>query len=207
MIVESKEFSTNAGPPEIIFTDESGPLDLRAIYGRSAPLQVDLGCGDGSFLVAAAVANPDRDFLGIERLLGRVRNASRKIELSKLLNARVWRGAISDAVRLLPPNSVEVFYLMFPDPWPKRRHFRRRLVTEKFLFSIHQALVSQGLLRIATDQIDYFRKIELLAAHSPGFITASDEQIQPAPSTFEKRFSRAGAEIYRLVLRKISPVT
>lgn len=207
MIIESEKLSTTAGPAEFILADESAQLDLHSIYGRCAPLHVDLGCGDGSLLVAAAAANSDQDFLGIERLLGRVRSASRKIELSKLPNARVWRGDISDVVRLLPPSSVDVFYLMFPDPWPKRRHFRRRLVTEKFLCCILRTLVPRGLLHIATDQIAYFRKIESLASASPGFVTMSDTRIQPAPTTFEKRFNQAGAEIYRLVLRKVSPVT
>jgi tRNA (guanine-N7-)-methyltransferase len=74
------------------------PLDLRSIFGRRAPVEVDLGCGDGTFLAALAAENPDTDFLGIERLLGRVRSACRKIERNGLTNARILRFEISYAV-------------------------------------------------------------------------------------------------------------
>lgn len=184
------------------------PLNFVELFGRSAPVQVDLGCGDGLFLAAAAAANPAQDFVGVERLLGRARSACRKITTGELTNARVLRCDISCAVQsLLPPGSVGVFHLMFPDPWPKRRHAPRRIVTKTFLDSIHRALVPYGTLRITTDQIDYFRKIESLAAGAPGFLRTADEQAQSGSSTFEKRFRQSGAEIYRLVLRKVSPVT
>jgi tRNA (guanine-N7-)-methyltransferase len=179
---------------------------LEAIYGRSAPIEVDLGCGDGSFLVEIAAANPARDFLGIERLVGRVRSVRRKIAQRELANARVLRVENSYAVRqMLPPASVALFHLMFPDPWPKRRHWRRRVVTEDFLASIHRALVPHGLLRVATDQADYFQEIERLAGQSTQFVIGSDPEPDRPPSTFEKRFSQS--EIHRLVLRKISDVT
>ena len=124
----------------------------------------------------------------------------------ELANARILRVETSYAVRqMLPAASVAVFHLMFPDPWPKRRHWRRRVVTEDFLASIHRALVPQGLWRIATDQIIYFREIERLAGQSTQFVISSDPEPHRAPSTFEKRFSES--EIYRLVLRKVSDVT
>jgi tRNA (guanine-N7-)-methyltransferase len=99
-------------------------LDIEKVFGRSAPLQVDLGCGDGSFLCALAQRNPDQNFLGIERLLGRIRSAARKAAM--VGNVRLLRMESSYAVRyLLPAGLVETFYLLFPDPWPKRRHWRR----------------------------------------------------------------------------------
>lgn len=194
-----------AWEPEIIPADYFAPLDIQAIYGRRAPLEVDLGCGDGSFLVANAVADPARDFLGIERLAGRVRRVCRKIGFTQATNARVLRVESSYAVqRFLPPASVEVFHLLFPDPWPKRRHWGRRVVTEDFLGAIHRALVPRGTLRIATDQIDYFQEIERLAGQSTHFVTSSDTESGPAISTFEKRFRQSDLEIHRLVLRKVS---
>src|SRR4029077_12934920 len=76
-------------------------------------------------------------------------------------NVRLLQMEISYAVRyLLPPGSVEVFYLLFPDPWPKRRHWRRRIVNENFLRAINQTLISGGTLHIATDCVDYFEKIK-----------------------------------------------
>jgi tRNA (guanine-N7-)-methyltransferase len=205
-MLQSQEFPGLAPDAEIAPANYFAPLDLAAIYGRSAPLEVDLGCGDGSFLVEIATANPARDFLGIERLHGRVRRAQRKIILRELTNARVLRVETSYAIgQMLPAESVALFHLMFPDPWPKRRHWCRRIVTADFLASVHRALVPHGLLRVATDQTDYFREIERLASQSTQFVISSDPEPRRPPSTFEKRFSQS--EIYRLVLRKVSDVT
>ncbi|MEY2520239.1 MAG: tRNA (guanine-N7-)-methyltransferase [Verrucomicrobiota bacterium] len=203
----SEDISAPAFQAEIVLDDALTPLNLYELFGRTAPLQVDLGCGDGSFLAASAAANPGQDFLGVERLLGRTQTACRKIIMGELTNARVLRCDISRAVQsLLPPGSVDFFHLMFPDPWPKRRHASRRIVTKTFFAFIHQTLAPHGTLRITTDQHDYFRKIESLAATSPGFVPTVDEQRQSGSSTFEKRFRQSGTEIYRLVLRKVSPL-
>ncbi len=205
-MLQSREFPALAPDAEIVPANYFAPLDLGTIYGRNAPIEVDLGCGDGSFLVEIAVANPARDFLGIERLIGRVRRAHGKITQRDLTNARILRVETSYAVRqMLPANSVSLFHLMFPDPWPKRRHWRRRVVTEDFFTSIHRALAPDGLLRIATDQVTYFREIERLAGQSAHFVISSDPVPYRATSTFERRFNQS--EIYRLVLQKVSDVT
>jgi tRNA (guanine-N7-)-methyltransferase len=191
---------------EIIPANYFAPLDLEAIYGRNAPIEVDLGCGDGSFLVEIAAGNPARDFLGIERLPGRIRSAQRKITDRRLTNARILLVETSYAVeKMLPANSVTQFYLMFPDPWPKRRHWGRRVVTKDFFASIHRALAPHGVLRIATDQVDYFQEIERLAREATQLAVSLDPEPPPARSTFEKRFSQS--EIYRLRLVKVSDVT
>ena len=205
---------------ELIPETYVAPLDLLAIFGRVAPLQVDLGCGDGSFLCELAQLHPDRDFLGIDRLVGRVAKACRKAIAVE--NVRILNVESSYAVGyLLPEGSVETFYLMFPDPWPKRRHHRRRIVTKDFLESTHRALENGGILQIATDQFDYFRQIERLAHASSLQISEKLDGLKPSslgeetssgknnnfPLTkFERRFSALGAPIYRLALRKISPV-
>jgi tRNA (guanine-N7-)-methyltransferase len=181
-------------------------LDLPKIFGRPAPLHVDLGCGDGSFLIDIAARMHEKNFLGIERLLGRVRSATRKA--AQLNNVRILRAETSYAVRyLLPRQSVEVFHLLFPDPWPKRRHQQRRLVTADFLHAICAALVENGILRIATDQADYFEQMRRLAEKSKDFaVTGLNGDDDFPASTFEKKFKSKGAPIYRLELRKISPV-
>ena len=194
---------------ELIPETYVAPLDPVAIFGRVAPLQVDLGCGDGSFLCELAHLHQDKNFLGIERLVGRVAKACRKA--SPLDNVRVLNVESSYAVGyLLPKASVETFYLLFPDPWPKRRHQRRRIVRLDFLDSIHRALEDGGSLRIATDQLDYFEKIRVLAENYSGFTIVDpnvDSDRNDLPLTkFERRFSALGAPIYRLALRKISPV-
>jgi tRNA (guanine-N7-)-methyltransferase len=197
-------------------------LDPKQIFGRMAPLHVDLGCGDGSFLLQMAELHPDKNFLGIERLAQRVSKAGRKA--NSVENVRVLRLQTEYVVEfLLPPQSAETFYLLFPDPWPKRRHHRRRIFTTHFLHAIHEALEPGGILHVATDDLDYFQHIErvaLAAANESarkvdcfkrstgrGFRIAESEGWQLPETKFERKFRAAGLAIYRLSLRKISPVT
>src|SRR4051812_38330927 len=125
---------------EIIPDNYFAPLNFQSIYGRTVPLEVDLGCGDGLFLAGIAADNRDHSFLGIERLRGRVLRTRSKIARLELSNARVLLIETSYAIQyLLPSESVAVFHLMFPDPWPKRRHQGRRVMSRNFLMSIHRA--------------------------------------------------------------------
>jgi tRNA (guanine-N7-)-methyltransferase len=180
-------------------------LELEKIFGRKAPLHVDLGCGDGLFLCTLAQRLSDKNFLGIERLSGRVRSAARKA--ATLSNVRLLQMESSYAVSyLLPAGSVETFYLVFPDPWPKRRHHRRRIVTPDFLSSIHTALTNDGVIYIATDYLDYFRKIKQIAESNPGF-AIDDADVDLPQSKFGLIFGQKGAPIYWLALREVSPVT
>ena len=181
-------------------------LDLVQLFGRSAPLHVDLGCGDGSFLCEMAQQFPEKNFLGIERLTKRVEKVRRKAE--KIENVRVLRADTLFAVRcLLPKNSVETFYLLFPDPWPKRRHQFRRIFTRDFLEAIAVALEKHGILRVATDQLDYFHQIERLSRAHLQFqvVPPSLDAVLPV-TRFERKFREQDAPIYRLTLRKTSPV-
>jgi tRNA (guanine-N7-)-methyltransferase len=181
------------------------PLHVEKIFGRKAPLHVDLGCGDGSFLCALAQHMPEKNFLGIERLLGRIRSAARKT--TNIGNVRLLRMESSYAVRhLLPAGSVETFYLLFPDPWPKRRHWPRRIVTGDFLRATSEALVKNGTLLVATDHFDYFEKIEGIARANPDFTVASPGAVDLPLTKFEQQFRAQGVPIQWLEARKISPV-
>ena len=145
-------------------------LDPREIFGRVAPFVVDLGCGDGSFLAAMAKSHPARDFLGIERLAGRVRTAARKA--SDLPNVRVLRVETAYAVRyLLPADSVKAFYLLFPDPGPSDAIIAGESSLADFLETLISALASGGVLHVATDQRDYFEEMQRVAGTSARFRT------------------------------------
>ncbi|HMG06120.1 MAG TPA: hypothetical protein VK581_11705 [Chthoniobacterales bacterium] len=193
---------------EFVPADYFHAVSLAEVFPRAASIEVDLGCGDGAYLAARAGQDRDRNFLGIERLQGRVRSACRKILHADLTNARILRVEIGYAVtHLFPARSVEVFHLMFPDPWPKRRHSRRRVVTEDFLAAICRALTATGSLRIATDQTEYLREIERLIARLPQFIVTPSRDAPDPRSTFEQRFRQDEVEIHRIVLRKISEGT
>jgi tRNA (guanine-N7-)-methyltransferase len=191
---------------ELIPESCTARLDPLEIFARAAPLHVDLGCGDGAFLFALATRMPEKNFLGVERLAGRVERACRKA--ARIDNMRVLHFETAYAVEyLLPERSVETFHLLFPDPWPKRRHHRRRMVTKDFLRTIWATLEENGILRIATDHLDYFTRISRLAEESSlfAFMQPSGENNFPV-SAFEKKFASTGARIYRLELRKVSPV-
>jgi len=182
------------------------PLDWSEIFPRHAPIEIDLGCGDGAFLLAMARRNPEHNFLGIERLLGRVSKVCRKIAREGLKNARVLRLDVAQAVaNLLPADSIAAFHLLFPDPWPKRRHCHRRAFTTEFLSSIYRALSSGGLFYIATDHADYFHQIERVIAAADAFFVSAEQHDFPL-TTFEQKFLRRGISIQRLLLRKSSPV-
>ena len=192
---------------ELVPEMQAARLDVAELFGRSAPLHVDLGCGDGSFLCEMGQQFPKRNFLGIERLTKRVEKVRRKAE--KIDNVRVLRADTLFAVRyLLPKNSVEAFYLLFPDPWPKRRHQFRRTFTRDFLDAVADALEKNGVLRIATDQFDYFYQIERLSRAHLQFqavVRSPDDAVLPV-TKFERKFREQDVPIYRLTLRKTSPV-
>jgi tRNA (guanine-N7-)-methyltransferase len=196
-----------------LYVIELGPemqvarLDVAELFGCSAPLHVDLGCGDGSFLCEMARQFPKKNFLGIERLTKRVEKVRCKAE--KIENVRVLRADTLFAVRyLLPKNSVETFYLLFSDPWPKRRHQFRRTFTRDFLDAVADALEKDGVLRVATDQLDYFHQIERLSRADLQFQAVAlspDDAVLPV-TKFERKFREQDVPIYRLTLRKTSPV-
>jgi tRNA (guanine-N(7)-)-methyltransferase len=143
-------------------------LPLAEAFPRRAPLEIDLGCGDGLFVAAMAEQHPERNFLGIERLRGRVASACKKIAARGLTNARIVRVDLAVALaELLPAASVSRFHLLFPDPWPKRRHHVRRIVTPEWLRLVARALVPGGSIRMVTDEVEYFAQMQRALAAVP----------------------------------------
>src|ERR1051326_481058 len=123
------------GSPGLIYPLASilEPLDLDGMFPQGGLLEVELGSGDGSFLVSYAKAFPERNFIGVERLLGRIRKMDRKGRRAGLCHLRAVRIESSYFLRyLLPPHAANALHLYFPDPWPKRKHRRHRLVNPDF---------------------------------------------------------------------------
>lgn len=136
-------------------------VEKTGIFEAAAPLEVDLGCGDGSFLLAMAGHFPDRNFLGVERLLGRVRKVCRRAARAGLDNLKVLRLESRYTVEwLLGPASVSRLHLLCPDPWPKARHHRRRLIQPEFLEAVEQVLEPGGEFLFKTDHDGYFEWAE-----------------------------------------------
>lgn len=168
----------------VIPTDWSAPLNLAAAFGRTPQrLEVDLGCGKGRFLVARAAAHPETSFLGLDRQTRRLAKVERKAQSAQLANIRLLHAEASYAVTyLLPPDSVAAYYVFFPDPWPKRRHHRRRLFDAAFLDALAATLMPGGCIHLATDHLDYFTNIRRLLAgdvrlvEREPFITSDEER-------------------------------
>lgn len=156
----------------IIPTDWTAPLDLPAVFGRRPHrLEVDLGCGKGRFLLARAAAHPETSFLGLDRQTRRLAKVERKAQRAQLDNIRLlYAEAAYAVVHLLPPGSVAVYYIFFPDPWPKRRHYRRRLFDAVFLDALADTLIPGGCIHLATDHLDYFESIRRLLAGDARFV-------------------------------------
>ena len=155
----------------ITVTDPCRPLPVA--FNASRPREVEVGCGKGRFLTARAAAHPETDFLGIERMLGRVHSFDEKCRRLKLANAHVLRlEALYTFWYLLPAHGVHTVYVFFPDPWPKRKHHSHRLFGPLFLKALWKRLETGGRIEFATDHAEYFR-----------FVT---EECFPASSAFRR---------------------
>jgi tRNA (guanine-N7-)-methyltransferase len=182
-------------------------LGVAEIRRPGRPLEMDLGCGDGLFLAAMARRHPERDFLGVERLLGRVRKVSRKIRDGGLVNARVLRLESRYVVEwMLPPEVLRRCHLLCPDPWPKGRHQRRRLVDRRFLDALWLVLEWGGEFRFLTDHEGYFDVVaDEVSAHAGYAAHGSDGEDGVFPDTdFQRQWQAAGRTMHELRVRKVS---
>ncbi len=180
------------------------PISLGKLFTKDQPLEVELGSGDGSFLVAYAGQHPERNFIGVERLLGRMRKLDRKARRAGLQNLRGVRIESSYFLEyLLPPLTAAALHIYFPDPWPKRKHRRYRLVNERFPALARQALAPAGAVYLRTDDRDYFDQMAEVFASSPDFAPCETPQDLSAQLTdFEKDFQARGIQTLRLAFRK-----
>ena len=172
----------------------------------SRPLEIDLGCGDGSFLIAMAMQHPERNFLGVERLAGRVAKVAKKIAAAGLNNARVLRLESAYTVGwLLPAASVARLHLLCPDPWPKKKHHGRRLMAiEEFQRGLERILEPQGEFLFKTDDAEYFDVGTAEFDALPAFerLDWPEEAFFYAQTDFERQWLRQGRTLQRARWRK-----
>lgn len=171
-------------------------------WQHPGPHELDLGCARGKFLVAVAEQFPETRFLGIERQSDRVLRARRKIARLGLRNAWAIQGEILTCLReQVPAASVQRVHLLFPDPWPKRRHAARRIFQPEFLRAIERLLQTGGILRFVTDQLEYHRSVAAWWTQEPGWtLQAGEVEPNPWPPTeFQSRFLAAGLPVYTLL--------
>lgn len=146
------------------------PADWAALFGRRAPLVVEIGFGNGLFLVDLARRLPDANVLGLEISIPSIRSAARKVARMDLTNVRLMQADANSALHVLcEPESIERVYINFPDPWPKKNHAGRRLIDDAFLCLLASRMRSGGHLDIATDHDEYAAQITGCLQRSPHF--------------------------------------
>ncbi len=182
-----------------ILTSILDPVPVDRLFPQPQPLELELGSGDGSFLVQYAQAHPDRNFIGVERLLGRLRKTDRKVRRAGIENVALIRiEAAYFFEYLLLPGSVQAVHIYFPDPWPKRKHRRHRLVNERFPELARRVLAPGGWVFLRTDDADYFGQMTQVFSAHPGFGGApAPPELEAMPTDFERDFVARGLRVYR----------
>ena len=185
------------------------PLDLCALFGRKAPVHVEIGFGNGDVLAAMAARHPEYDYLGIEVHRPGIGALLRRLEAAGLGNARVMRADAKEVLaRNIPDAALSAVNIFFPDPWPKKRHHKRRLIQPEFAELVRRKLQPGGMLHLATDWRDYAEQMLDVLSQTPGFEnTAGAGAFAPRPSVrpptrFEERGRRLGHEVYDLSFRR-----
>jgi tRNA (guanine-N7-)-methyltransferase len=167
-------------------------------------MEVEIGSGKARFLIEAARRAPDHDFLGIELSLSYYRICRDRVDRSGLSNARVVRADARHFVEAsLAPSSVSAFHVYFPDPWPKKRQRKRRLLDGVFLEILASRLKEGGCVRIVTDHADYGSGIDPLLATVADLERLEWSDMPPPPAThYEIKYRQEGRQIQRFLLRR-----
>lgn len=204
---------------ELLFTPANYFRELKKeqlFSDVSKPLEVDLGCGDGSFIEEMGALHPERNFLAVERLIGRVEGTVKRLRRRGLTNVHVLRLESAYTVAwLLPTASVSRVHLLCPDPWPKKKHHDRRMVNNQdFLRGLERILIPGGEFLLKTDDAEYFENAleSMIQLSQPDGVTTKHgvflreewpEDAFPYASTgFEKHWLSMGRSIYRARWRK-----
>lgn len=181
------------------------PYDWEEVFGRNAPVELELGSGDGGFILEMARRNPGTDYLAVERLMGRARKIVKRTMESGLPNLKTLRLDSNYVVgRLCPPRSVRCVWILFPDPWPKARHHRRRLIQPEFLEALARILEPGGEVRFATDHEEYFQWACEVWTAEAGWSSGSPWDGKEDPVTdFQREFEKEGRGVHRASWRPI----
>jgi tRNA (guanine-N7-)-methyltransferase len=191
--------------------DLDGRIDFIQIFGRRGPVHIEIGSGKGTFLLKQATAQPDENFLGIEWARKYYRYAVDRIGRWGLENVRIIRtDAAVFLAEFIDDSSVDFFHIYFPDPWPKKRHHKRRLIRDVNLENLLRCLKTGGQLKIATDHADYFEVIQELINSQKQRLeeiqflqTASADTGEWVGTNFERKYIKDQRPIYTLAVKKI----
>lgn len=185
------------------------PLSLDTLFGRRAPRSVEIGFGNGDNLAKTAAAHRERDYLGIEVHRPGVGRLLLALEEGQLTNVRlICHDAVEVLAQQIPPASLDEVVILFPDPWPKKRHHKRRLVQGAFVELVTERLAPGGLIRMATDWQPYAEEMLATLRANPRLLNlAADGAYIPRPADrivtrFERRGERLGHDVWDLAFRR-----
>lgn len=188
--------------------DASGPLELATLFARPASVILDIGFGDGEALALQAQQQTHRNFLGVEVHRPGVGSLLRKLAADDLDNVRVIVGDANEVLQALPDAALAGVHVYFPDPWPKKRHHKRRLLQAPFVALIARKLQPGGVLHVATDWADYAAQVLGACDADPDLVNiAGPGRFVPRPAArpltkFERRALAAGRRIHDLQYRR-----
>nr|WP_233513993.1 tRNA (guanosine(46)-N7)-methyltransferase TrmB [Micromonospora craterilacus] len=185
---------------------DAAPFDPAGLFGRRAPLVVEIGSGMGDTTVEMAAADPDRDYLAVEVHTPGIANLLDLVHLRGLGNVRVAEGDALELLRLLPPDSLDAVHAFFPDPWPKSRHHKRRLIQPTHVALLRSRLAVGGTLHCATDWAEYAESMRVTLDADPGLVNLHDG-FAPRPAhrpvtRFERRALTAGRPVADLLYHR-----
>ncbi len=185
------------------------PLSLDTLFGRQAPRSIEIGFGNGDNLAKMAAAHPERDYLGIEVHRPGIGRLLLALDEGRLTNVRlICHDAVEVLALQIPPQSLDEVIILFPDPWPKKRHHKRRLVQSAFVELVTGRLAPGGLIRMATDWQPYAEEMLATLQANPRLQNlAADGTYIPRPpdripTRFEKRGERLGHDVWDLAFRR-----
>jgi len=187
---------------------QGSTVDVADVYGRRAPLFVEIGSGQGHAIVHAASARPDADFLAVEVFRAGLARTMLDADRAGLTNLRLAEANAPEVLRhLLPAASIDELWVFFPDPWHKTKHNKRRLVTLEFAAIARDALTPGGTLRLATDWEDYALQMREVMDAAPGFERAFEGEWAPrfegrVVTAFERKGAAKGRDIRDLAYRR-----
>jgi tRNA (guanine-N7-)-methyltransferase len=188
---------------------EQGTLDLVDLFGRQAPCHLEIGFGMGEALLEMASKHPGNNYLGVEVYLPGVGQLLMDIRETGLTNVRIDRRDAMEVLALLPAKSVSSVSLFFPDPWPKQRHHKRRLVQAPFVEKLRRVLEPGGRFHAATDLDHYARQISRLMEADESFSNRSDSGkfypgfVERPLTKFEKHALRRGHKVRDLLFERL----
>ncbi|MEV0715398.1 tRNA (guanosine(46)-N7)-methyltransferase TrmB [Asanoa sp. NPDC050611] len=187
----------------------SSTLDPVGLFGRSAPLVVEIGSGMGDATAAMAEADPSRDYLAVEVHVPGIASLLSHIEARGLRNVRIARGDALELVRdMLPPDRLAAVHVFFPDPWPKLKHHKRRIIQPAHVALLRSRLVpGAGVLHCATDWEPYATSMLSTLSADPELVNTAGDGFAPRPdhravTHFERRAARQGRDVFDLVFRR-----